>query len=264
MTYTKDILEKRKKYLIKTSNEVEKRLKKSPVGTLRTSKCRGKVQYYHRMAPSERVGKYIPYSNKNLAAMLAQKDYDKKLLKSICAEMKAIEICLDKLPVNCAEDIYLLLSETRKKLVTPAEETDESFVSRWESVSYKGKDFSSDFPEYLTDKGERVRSKSEMIIANMLAKEGIPYRYEFPITIHNVGIVYPDFTVLNVRLRKEYIWEHRGKMDDPEYAAKAINKENAYNLSGFYQGDNFIITNETKSDPLNVRILHGIIDHFFK
>ena len=30
------------------------------------------------------------------------------------------------------------------------------------------------FTELLTDKGERVRSKSEMIIANMLAKENIP------------------------------------------------------------------------------------------
>ena len=51
--------------------------------------------------------------------------------------------------------------------------------------------------EYYTIKGERVRSKSEKIIADELYRYQIPYKYEFPLTLatHNRNIqLYPDFT----------------------------------------------------------------------
>lgn len=67
-----------------------------------------------------------------------------------------------------------------------------------------------------------------MIIADLLNKEGIPYRYEYPIQLNGVGWIYPDFTVLNVRLRKEYYWEHLGMMDDYSYAEKALQKISSY------------------------------------
>jgi len=71
-------------------------------------------------------------------------------------------------------------------------------------------------PELYTAKGERVRSKSEIIIADSLMRAGVPYRYEFPIILNGYGKIYPDFTVLNVGLRKELYWEHLGMMDDSE------------------------------------------------
>ena len=68
---------------------------------------------------------------------------------------------------------------------------------------------------FYTSKGERVRSKSEVIIADVLNREGVPYRYEYPIYIKGIGKIYPDFTVLNIGIRKEMIWDHFGMMDDP-------------------------------------------------
>ncbi len=58
-------------------------------------------------------------------------------------------------------------------------------------------------PIFYTHKGERVRSKSEVIIANLLYKYQIPYRYEFPLTIKDFGITYPDFLILNVRKKRK-------------------------------------------------------------
>ena len=72
-------------------------------------------------------------------------------------------------------------------------------------------------------RGERVRSKSEILIANSLNEMNIQYRYEYPIRISNTTF-YPDFYILNLRRRKEYIWEHFGRMDDIEYARNAIRK----------------------------------------
>ena len=107
----------------------------------------------------------------------------------------------------------------------------------------------------LTDRGERVRSKSELIIANLLSKEGIPYKYECPLRLKGFGTVHPDFTALRRNARREIYWEHLGMMDDPEYTARAVRKISAYILNGFYPGEDLIITAETNASPINIREL---------
>lgn len=72
---------------------------------------------------------------------------------------------------------------------------------------YRGKGFDESTSEFYTAKGEKVRSKSEVIIADVLSREGIPYRYEYPLYLKGIGKVHPDFTVLNVKQRKEIYWE---------------------------------------------------------
>ena len=111
-------------------------------------------------------------------------------------------------------------------------------------------------------KGERVRSKSEVIIADMLSKEGIPYRYEYPLYIKGFGKIYPDFTVLNIKKREELLWEHFGMMDDAEYAEAAIRKIATYEQNGIYPGEKLILTYETRKNPINQRVINGLIEHF--
>ena len=77
-------------------------------------------------------------------------------------------------------------------------------------------------PLLFSENGERVRSKSEVIIADILKNNGIPYRYEYPVLINRN--IHPDFCCLNVRTRKEYFWEHFGKMDDIEYARQKLER----------------------------------------
>ena len=50
--------------------------------------------------------------------------------------------------------------------------------------------------EIYTERGERVRSKSEKIIADKLFLQNIPYHYERPIYLKGFGMVYPDFCCL--------------------------------------------------------------------
>lgn len=88
--------------------------------------------------------------------------------------------------------------------------------SRW---NYEGKAFTDDAPIYYTIKNEL---KIKVIIANLLYKYHIPYRYEFPVTIKDFGITYPDFMVLNVP--KEIYIEHFGLLDDVNYRENVIRK----------------------------------------
>jgi exodeoxyribonuclease V alpha subunit len=74
---------------------------------------------------------------------------------------------------------------------------------------------------HVTARGELVRSKSEVIIANRLDEHGLSYEYEkelLPPGGDARDMRLPDFTIS--RHGKTYYWEHCGMMADPVYAQK--------------------------------------------
>ncbi len=155
----------------------------------------------------------------------------------------------------------------RQELIIPATLSDEQYAAAWLSQKYKGKSFAADLPTLLTSKGERVRSKSEMLIADTLARMGVPYRYEYPITLNDNGhtfTMHPDFLCLNLRTRQEFIWEHFGMMDDADYSSKTVKKLRTYAQNGIYSGHNLIATSETAELPLNTQLLEKTITEYLK
>ena len=52
-------------------------------------------------------------------------------------------------------------------------------------------------PEHLTAGNVRVRSNSEIMIADALTRGWIVFRYEYPILIEGLGCVRPDFLCLH-------------------------------------------------------------------
>ncbi len=257
------LLEKREKYLVNLQKKAQKKLLKVPEGALRVCKHGNRTQYYHRIGPKDKNGTYIPDKDIILAQKLAQKDYDNRVLESATRELEAIEKYKRKSPQRKVEDIYKTLHPARQSLIMPIKETDEEFIKNWESVQYQGKGFYEDIPEFYTSKGERVRSKSEVIIADTLAREGIPYRYEYPLYLDNYNCVYPHFLGLRIKDRKEILWEHLGMMDDSEYVEKAVRKINNYQMNGYYLGDNLVLTFETRKNPLNPKIIKEMIKNYF-
>lgn len=65
--------------------------------------------------------------------------------------------------------------------------------------------------------GDMLRSKSEVIIANMLHEREIPFQYEQPLFAGDGTIRLPDFTISWAG--KTYYWEHLGRLDLTDYAA---------------------------------------------
>ena len=119
-------------------------------------------------------------------------------------------------------------------------------------------------PVILTEKGERVQSKSEKILADFFYRNNIPYKYEKPLNLSGYGIVYPDFTFLSRKLRKEIYWEHEGLMDKSEYAIKAVKKLNRYQMNGILPGERLILTFETEQDVLNSKIVSDLVDKYLR
>lgn len=264
MEQIEKMLKERENYLLKMKKEKEEALKGAPEGSLRICSGRNKAQYYQRNNPKDFNGIYIREKEIKLARDLAQKDYDQKVLGSIKQELEAIRKYRSIYPALSVEQIYEKLHKERQKLIVPIIETEEQYVCNWENVVYKGKEIEESVPEIYTAKGERVRSKSEVIIADILGSEGIPYRYEYPIYIKGIGKFYPDFTVLNVKKRKEIYWEHLGMMDDSNYVESAIQKISIYQRNGILPGDNLILTYETKKNPINQKIVRIMIQQYLK
>jgi len=255
-------LEERKYYLENLIEEKQKAMTNAPEGRLRINedKIRHRTQFYHCVEGRKANGNYIKRENLPLAYQLAQKEYDKDILLLADKELRMVKQYLKSFSPSAITDKYFKYRESRQKLVVPVEESDESFIRRWESVEYTGKERYATKTEYSTEKGEYMRSKSELIIANMLYHKGVPYRYEYPVRLKGLGTIYPDFTVLRVKDKKTIFWEHFGIMDSEEYREKTFEKMNAYILSGFLPGRDFIQTYETYRHPINVKIIEKIIE----
>lgn len=225
-----------------------------PDGKLRICYSKGSVQYYIRKNPGDMTGTYIRKKNIDMVKALAQKEYDEKMLSVYEKKKKIIDKFIERVSKLDTESMYSEISEIKKSLISPYEVDDETYKKLWENVKYEGKSFENTKMEIYTEKGERVRSKSEKLIADKLYLMNIPYRYEFPIKLCGYGVVYPDFTLLDVKSRKEYILEHFGMMDNAEYCEQAISKINMYEKNGIVNGEKLIVTFETSNMPIDMRM----------
>lgn len=246
--------------------KAERSIRKSPEGIVNVVRCHGSNQYYYKEQSSEPHGKYIPKRNIELAAALVQRDYAREFLTAAAAERKSL---LQMKKAGCERHVSFLYEhlskiyeesiEGRRVLIQPYLLTDEQYIKKWESLEYQGLLFSEGAPEIFSEKGERVRSKSEKMIADKLALMKIPYRYECPLDAGRSYCYYPDFTILDIRERKTIIYEHFGMMQDEKYARDALNKIKDYQKAGLRRGENFIFTMESSDCPLDMRLFERML-----
>lgn len=222
---------------------------------LDASMHKGKAEYYIRNGKTK---KYISKSNLNLAYRMAQRDYEKLVLNAIEKEEKMWTKVLRDW--RSPEDILDNVGSARRTLIKPIVEDSNKIIEEWQSQLYTGKDFEiNDKTEFYTRRGERVRSKSEVLIADMLYEAEVPYLYEFPVKLGRYT-AYPDFMILNKRTMEVYIWEHLGMMDNPEYVETCMRKIKDYATYGWVQGKNLLLTFEAARCPISTRLIKKIIE----
>jgi hypothetical protein len=98
-------------------------------------------------------------------------------------------------------------------------------------IEYVGK-FLEDGLIHRTAKGELVRSKSEVIIANLLQGLDITYAYEQPFVGRDGSIRYPDFTIDDAETGQKVFLEHLGMMTEPAYRRRWQSKLDWYRTQG--------------------------------
>ena len=244
------------KFLQQLGQKLQEQLKSSPTEILRLSKSNGQFQYY---AEIQKKRTYIRKKNIQLAKDLAQRDYNKKLLPYIKKNITSLKAFTKTYSLQKAQECFSKLPTARKLLVKPFFIDNITYAKQWQLQKFEP---NNDTPQgnYFTTKYEHVRSKSEMIIANMLNTKGIPYHYEVPIKINSNLIFHPDFLCLNKRTRQEFYWEHCGMMDDSGYSGKLVKRLAIYAQKNIIPGKNLILTMETREQPLNTKDIEKVID----
>lgn len=195
---------------------------------------------------------------------MAQKTYNYDIIKKAKKRLDQITKLLQNYSDDEIEQIYLSMHVERQALVQPVEPTFEQRVKLWFGQPYNGKEFQEGVPVILSERGDRVRSKSEKILADFFYRNNIPYLYEKPLYLNGYGTVYPDFTFFSKKLGQEIYWEHEGMMDKPEYARTAIKKLDLYQMNGILQGERLIITFETEQDVLNTKLISALVEKYLK
>lgn len=245
--------------------DLENTLEISSDETLVIHKNNGKPSFYLRSRNSP--PRYISHSNTRVLCHLAQNRYDKEALAILKKQQKAIKRCITILNKKDLlveiSSIYESFPAELKPMIKPHADFNGEYARRWQARRFSKSSWKQE--EYFKSKrGELVRSKSELIIANKLYDEGIPYHYEIPFYVDGQFFSRPDFFILNPRTRKEYLWEHFGRMSNEEYLNETLNKINVYSKCGYVQGDNFIATFECDNHPLNLQHVDKIIETLLK
>ncbi len=249
-------------------SQLEQRLCNQIDGSLRVTSAHGYYKYYIRRSnASEGVPKkqYLGKKDLKIVQQLAQQEYEKQLLKTARSLLKKAKGRAADFDDRALQNVFDSLHEARKALVTPLVISDEEYVRRWMRQNYEPGFFSKDTPEFHSERGERVRSKSEKIIADKYFRRDIPYLYELPLNLkaeQRIITVRPDFTLLNKRTREIFYHEHFGMIDNPDYANQCLKKLELYAANGIFPGDNLLITMESSNHPLNERYLDLIIDTY--
>ena len=246
--------------------QVDEFLENVPQGSLKWQNKNGKTYYYHQfMKDNKWVRRYIKKAELSLAKTLAQKHYYisiRHVLAKILDEMKCFT---KKCPLNELEKIYDNLSVERKCLVMPIQVSVNEKLKQWENEVYEKNLMYPDNLRYETEQGDVVRSKSEVIIANILYqnRKDIVYKYECPLEVIENGhkkIIYPDFTIMNVHTGKITYFEHAGLMDDSNYATEFVKKINTYIANGILPGKDVEVTYETSAVPLDISVVKRLIN----
>ncbi len=239
------------------------KLKKNAKWELLISRERGSTRFYGRNVDTgKRV--YLSNGKQSVIRSLSQRRYDRHLLNEVRKEIKALGECRKLVTRNnCLEkDILSSMPAEIRGFIDTDIYSDDSFARDWAAQKYQAaKRTANHIHETL--KHDFVRSKSELIIADRLFTNGIPYRYEQKLILgEGMNVYYPDFLILNKRTKQFFYWEHLGSMDDADYCLTNLGKLEDYANNGIIQGKNLIITYECKDRPLTTSMIDLMIREF--
>lgn len=254
-----NVLIKEKEKLIAKISDTQNKLKSMPAENLCCAKNGPHYKWYSCLNTTTN---YISKKNRRYAEKLALKKYYQLELEGLKKELNAIDVCLSHYPSTKISDDFLECNPEYQNLLSGIVSTSNASAALWLTEEY---DNNKNYPEGLkfkTNQGSLVRSKSEVIIANILSSHNIPFRYECGLNLNGM-IIYPDFTIMHPVTNQIFYWEHFGLIDNPSYAHSAMTKLQTYMTNNIFPSINLITSYETKDNPLDISMIEEIVKYYF-
>ncbi len=230
---------------------------------LLTMSSQGKF-YYRIRGRSER--RYIRKSNRKLLRDILASRFAREKVKILKSNIEALEQLLAKVRDYDGDSIIGALPSVYSRAIDSLQERNampgviqsENPKNRLELI-------------VTCSNGLRVRTKVEMIIAEILIALGIEFRYEKALELveripigngtyrYRTKVVYPDFTI-TLADGTEIYWEHAGLFDKDSYRADQHNKFDIYYDNGIYPPKNLIITMDGPGKPISSLEIRSIVE----
>ncbi|MBD2443924.1 hypothetical protein H6G25_12145 [Dolichospermum sp. FACHB-1091] len=198
-----------------------------------------------------------------------RKEYTEQFEKitNLPRKRRIIKSIVDKISLDIPESLLAGESTFEENISLDSESIEEIPYPNYQSSSFfeKGR-------IHKTKRGETVRSKSEVIIADALASYNINYVYEKDLIINNQRKS-PDFTIQYRGVT--YYWEHLGMLNDSEYSYKWEKKKNWYRKNDILPykegvGKNGVLilskddyTNDSPYGSIDSQEIHQLIEEIF-
>ena len=255
-------------------DQYSKTLQESPEGSLLYQKSHGCDQFLHQFWENDkRIRRCITHDDKILRA-LAKKEFARKALEVLEPNIATLRTAVEQIVPFDVDEILSSMTKGYAKL------PEEYFFDRdllaidlhldgerearirrheeWGNTEFYQNTKHEESKRHTTSWGERVRSKSEMLILERIHHFEVQVHYE---QVRHIGsiTVAPDFTFEGKNGRPFY-WEHVGMLDDYEYASKNYNKLKLYYYAGIIPGDNLILSFE-RHGVLDMGTIDAIIEH---
>lgn len=169
--------------IIKYMKEAEQMLNQLPYGSIvihKSANGKHNYAYHHYNKNKKRIQERLNLSETELEELRSQIMLHKQYRLELNQGLRYL-----KRNASLLQDCYMLAAKN---------------YSYWTSKSFPVYQSESSYYNerliHISSKGERVRSRAEVILADSLAAHCIPYRYEKTLTIGRHHY-YPDFTVIN-------------------------------------------------------------------
>lgn len=187
---------------------------------------------------------------------LARKRYLEESLIVIEENIRWLKKMTDKYRDIDRKSIVGRIPDEYAKLLDKDEAAWDSKKAIWMAEDYAKSTYNTWEKDHVTAKGLKVRSKSEVIIAEKLDFYDIPYRYEEMLYIRQYAFA-PDFTILT-KAGMKYL-EHAGLVDDERYMSRHNWKMQMYAKAGIVPWKNLIVTYDEEDGGFDSRIVESEI-----
>lgn len=244
-------------------NEQRQELKEMPNGylTIRNDLKQPTPVWVRRKSATNGCGK-IKYDRRiiagrdSLVQQLARKKYLEKSTKLLAEEIDRINNFLKDSIEPTPDNVLKLLPKSYSSLPEDMFFPKRRDANQWAEGPYPQNTLYPEEKIHTTGRGLKVRSKSELFIADKLDTYILPFQYD--------GIIYfehyafsPDFMIPTMEGVK--YWEHCGMMANPKYRKRNKWKLAMYDKMGIVPWKNLIVTYDSEDGGLDLRIIEAEI-----
>jgi len=259
----KNVLEHTLEELQEELNVLTKELESYPPGRLKVYPYKNYFKFSLEQETAHGVErKNLKKSERPLVRELLKKEWVMEQSQDLRRKRDSIELYLRQTRSIRKRDIAQ--SDARKHAAQElfGMEFPEMRAIRWAEEDFPTNTQNPEDRRIPIANGQRVRSKSEQLIADSLRANQIPFRYECGLELGS-STIFPDFTIMHPRTGKIFIWEHFGMIGDLNYRKNTFKKLDRYWSFGYFPSDNLIMTFEDQNHALTPRTVNAIINEYF-